>query len=268
MTRLLRPRRAGGWPGTSTGSCARCARPGSRSGTARRSTPRRSSPRSTCSTASSCGTAWPRCCCSARRSGRPSTCCSTCGGRRRPADRLRRRRRRAPTASRGTATRTRPTADDADAGRARCATSCASCCSRATRRRCAGSPARPSARLGQRPAAPSGQSCFSYRVLRALSPETLIASLLAGDAGRAASAAGWPSRSPGRRSPSGWRPSRTRRGRGPAAAGRGEGRRARSPRPPCKPLADQVDFLRAAAGRPRRAAPDRSRRWPAGSPPG
>ena len=31
-----------GWPGTSTASCARCARPGSRSGSARRSTPRRS----------------------------------------------------------------------------------------------------------------------------------------------------------------------------------------------------------------------------------
>src|SRR4029453_5240771 len=76
-----RPQRPAGWPVTSTGSCARCARPGSRSASARRWTPQRSSPSSTCSTASSSGTVSRRCCCSELRSGRRTTCCSPCGGR-------------------------------------------------------------------------------------------------------------------------------------------------------------------------------------------
>ena len=74
---------------------------------------------------------------------------------------------------RGRADRTPPTSPR------RCASSCATCCSTATRTRSGASPGPRSAASGVPTRRPGGSRYFAYRVLRALSPETLIASLLA-----------------------------------------------------------------------------------------
>ena len=94
-------------------------------------------------------------------------------------------------------------------------------------------------RLGRASRSPSGQSFFSYRVLRALSPETLVAAMLAGLLAGERTAAGWPSRSRGR----------------PSGSGIAAFRAASRPR--------------SAAGRPRRRAGTRSQeRRPAAGRPG
>ena len=176
-----RPSPAGS-PGTWTASSGRCATPGSRSASARPSTPREILTRRR--------PARPRA--AAARAGRGA---AAAGG---PAADLRRAVRPVvaavgPAAARpatddadgdgrraGGVHARRAGLDDADLSRADARRSCCSCCSTATRRRCAGSPARPSSCSARGQPSPSGQSFFSYRVLRALSPDTLVAQLLAG----------------------------------------------------------------------------------------
>ena len=84
----------------------------------------------------------------------------------------------------GRAARRHPPRDPADGPapaeptRTSCATSCGRCCWPATTRRCAASPAGPWRCSGRAETQPGRQSWFAYRVLRALSADTLIASLL------------------------------------------------------------------------------------------
>ncbi len=127
---------------------------------------------STCSTARSCAPASPPRWSSGRCTGRRSTLLfdlwwpPAVGDRARPTRAPRRRAGRRA----GRAGRARP---GRAAGRA-----AAAAAGRATTRRCAGSPAGPSRGSGAAEPQPGRQSWFTYRVLRALSPDTLIASLL------------------------------------------------------------------------------------------
>ena len=113
-------------------------------------------------------------------SGRRTTCCSTCGGRcptgprRTTTPRSPRRAPRAASRSRAAPARTTPRWPRP------CATSSSGCCSRATRTRSRRFARRAVDRLGSGQPSPTGQSYFSYRVMRALSPDTLVAQLLAG----------------------------------------------------------------------------------------
>jgi uncharacterized protein len=98
--------------------------------------------------------------------------------------------------------------------------------------------------LGRAPASPSGQSYFGYRVMRALSPDTLVAQLLAGlladgDRGGLAEQV---ARQTVRERLAAFRSAVDAEVRRRAAAERGRDRVARSA---VRPLAEQVDFLRA-----------------------
>ncbi len=98
--------------------------------------------------------------------------------------------------------------------------------------------------LGRAPASPSGQSYFGYRVMRALSPDTLVARLLAGllgDGGRGGLAE-QVARQTVRERLAAFRAAVDTEVRRRAAADRGRERVARSA---VRPLAEQVDFLRA-----------------------
>ena len=98
--------------------------------------------------------------------------------------------------------------------------------------------------LGRAPASPSGQSYFGYRVMRALSPDTLVAQLLAGllgDGGRGGLAEQVARRTVRERLDA-FRAAVDTEVRRRAAADRGRERVARSA---VRPLAEQVDFLRA-----------------------
>ncbi|SDC95060.1 hypothetical protein SAMN05660690_3078 [Geodermatophilus telluris] len=98
--------------------------------------------------------------------------------------------------------------------------------------------------LGRAPASPSGQSYFGYRVMRALSPDTLVAQLLAGllgDGGRGGLAE-QVARQTVRERLAAFRAAVDAEVRRRAAAERGRDRVAKSA---VRPLADQVDFLRA-----------------------
>jgi uncharacterized protein with von Willebrand factor type A (vWA) domain len=102
--------------------------------------------------------------------------------------------------------------------------------------------------LGRAPASPSGQSYFGYRVMRALSPDTLVAQLLAGLLGGAPGEAGrgglaeQVARQTVRERLAAFRAAVDAEVRRRAAAERGRERVARSA---VRPLAEQVDFLRA-----------------------
>jgi uncharacterized protein with von Willebrand factor type A (vWA) domain len=98
--------------------------------------------------------------------------------------------------------------------------------------------------LGQGAPSPSGQSFFSYRVLRALSPETLVAQLLAGllgDAGRGGLAE-QVARQTARERIGSFRAAVEAEVRRRTAEEKGRDKVARNA---VRPLADQVDFLRA-----------------------
>ncbi|MGY1738510.1 vWA domain-containing protein [Geodermatophilus sp. SYSU D00684] len=98
--------------------------------------------------------------------------------------------------------------------------------------------------LGRAPASPSGQSYFGYRVMRALSPDTLVAQLLAGllgDGGRGGLAE-QVARQTVRERLTAFRTAVDAEVRRRAAADRGRDRVAKSA---VRPLAEQVDFLRA-----------------------
>jgi hypothetical protein len=98
--------------------------------------------------------------------------------------------------------------------------------------------------LGRAPASPSGQSYFGYRVMRALSPDTLVAQLLAGllgDGGRGGLAEQVARRTVRERLDA-FRAAVDTEVRRRAAADRGRERVAKSA---VRPLAEQVDFLRA-----------------------
>ena len=98
--------------------------------------------------------------------------------------------------------------------------------------------------LGRAPASPSGQSYFGYRVMRALSPDTRVAQLLAGllgDGGRGGLAE-QVARQTVRERLAAFRAAVDAEVRRRAAAERGRERVARSA---VRPLAEQVDFLRA-----------------------
>jgi uncharacterized protein len=99
-------------------------------------------------------------------------------------------------------------------------------------------------RLGQGQPSPSGQSFFSYRVMRALSPDTLVAQLLAGllaDEARGGLAE-QVARQAVRERLAAFRAAVEAEVRRRTAAEKGRDKIARSA---VKPLADQVDFLRA-----------------------
>ncbi len=98
--------------------------------------------------------------------------------------------------------------------------------------------------LGQGQPSPSGQSFFSYRVLRALSPDTLVAQLLAGLLGdtERGGLAEQVARQRVRERLAAFRAAVEAEVRRRTAAERGRDRVARNA---VKPLADQVDFLRA-----------------------
>ncbi|KQS59941.1 hypothetical protein ASG36_02640 [Geodermatophilus sp. Leaf369] len=98
--------------------------------------------------------------------------------------------------------------------------------------------------LGQGQPSPSGQSFFSYRVLRALSPDTLVAQLLAGLLGDAPRGGldEQVARQTVRERLATFRAAVEAEVRRRSAAERGRDRVARTA---VKPLADQVDFLRA-----------------------
>src|SRR3978361_652584 len=112
--------------------------------------------------------------------------------------------------------------------------------------------------LGRGPPSPSGQSFFSYRVLRALSPDTLVSQLLAGllageeRGGLAEQVA----RQTVRERLAFVRAASEAEGRRRTATEKGRDKVAKSA---LRPLADQVDFLRAQAADlaelPRAAAP-------------
>ncbi|MGY1813685.1 vWA domain-containing protein [Blastococcus sp. SYSU D00820] len=99
-------------------------------------------------------------------------------------------------------------------------------------------------RLGRTPPSPSGQSYFTYRVLRALSPDTLVAQLLAGLMGDAerGGLAEQVARQTVRERLDAFRAAVEAEVRRRQAAERGRDRIAKSA---VRPLADQVDFLRA-----------------------
>jgi uncharacterized protein with von Willebrand factor type A (vWA) domain len=100
------------------------------------------------------------------------------------------------------------------------------------------------ARLGQGQPSPSGQSFFSYRVLRALSPDTLVAQLLAGLLGEAerGGLGEQVARQTVKERLAAFRAAIEAEVRRLTAAEKGRDKVARSA---VKPLADQVDFLRA-----------------------
>jgi uncharacterized protein with von Willebrand factor type A (vWA) domain len=101
--------------------------------------------------------------------------------------------------------------------------------------------------LGQGQPSPSGQSFFSYRVLRALSPDTLVSQLLAGllaDAGRGGLAE-QVARQTVRERLAAFRAAVEAEVRRRTAAEKGRDKVAKNA---LRPLADQVDFLRAQAG--------------------
>ncbi|MCZ2857384.1 vWA domain-containing protein [Blastococcus sp. VKM Ac-2987] len=100
--------------------------------------------------------------------------------------------------------------------------------------------------LGQGQPTPSGQSYFSYRVMRALSPDTLVAQLLAGllgDSGRGGLAE-QVARQTVRDRLAAFRAAVEAEVRRRTAAEKGRDRVAKNA---VRPLADQVDFLRAQA---------------------
>jgi uncharacterized protein len=100
--------------------------------------------------------------------------------------------------------------------------------------------------LGRTAPSPSGQSFFSYRVMRALSPDTLVAQLLAGllgDAGRGGLAE-QVARQTVRERLAAFRAAVEAEVRRRTAAERGRDKVAKNA---VRPLADQVDFLRAQA---------------------
>ena len=100
--------------------------------------------------------------------------------------------------------------------------------------------------LGRTAPSPSGQSFFSYRVMRALSPDTLVARLLAGllgDAGRGGLAE-QVARQTVRERLAAFRAAVEAEVRRRTAAERGRDKVAKNA---VRPLADQVDFLRAQA---------------------
>ncbi|MCA0143922.1 VWA domain-containing protein [Blastococcus sp. LR1] len=100
--------------------------------------------------------------------------------------------------------------------------------------------------LGQGQPTPSGQSYFSYRVLRALSPDTLVAQLLAGLLGDAdrGGLAEQVARQTVRDRVSAFKSAVEAEVRRRTAAEKGRDRVAKNA---VRPLADQVDFLRAQA---------------------
>jgi uncharacterized protein with von Willebrand factor type A (vWA) domain len=100
------------------------------------------------------------------------------------------------------------------------------------------------ARLGQGQPSPSGQSFFSYRVLRALSPDTLVAQLLAGllAEGARGGLAEQVARQTVKERLTAFRAAVEDEVRRRTAAEKGRDKVARNA---VKPLADQVDFLRA-----------------------
>ena len=114
----------------------------------------------------------------------------------------------------------------------------------ATRRRCAGSPGMAVDRLGRGQPSPSGQSFFSYRVLRALSPDTLVAQLLAGllAEGDRGGLAEQVARQTVRERLAAFRAAIEAEVRRRTAAEKGRDKVAKNA---VRPLADQVDFLRA-----------------------
>ncbi|MEU2350049.1 VWA domain-containing protein [Modestobacter sp. NPDC049651] len=99
-------------------------------------------------------------------------------------------------------------------------------------------------RLGAGAPSPSGQSFFSYRVLRALSPDTLVAQLVAGLLGGAdrGGLAEQVARQTARERVAGFTAAVEAEVRRRTAAEKGRERVARNA---VKPLAEQVDFLRA-----------------------
>ncbi|MCW2617345.1 MAG: coxE [Modestobacter sp.] len=98
--------------------------------------------------------------------------------------------------------------------------------------------------LGAGAPSPSGQSFFSYRVLRALSPDTLVAQLLAGLLGEAARGglAEQVARQTAKERIAAFRAAVEAEVRRRTAAEKGREKVARNA---VRPLADQVDFLRA-----------------------
>jgi uncharacterized protein with von Willebrand factor type A (vWA) domain len=100
--------------------------------------------------------------------------------------------------------------------------------------------------LGQGQPTPSGQSYFSYRVLRALSPDTLVSQLLAGLLGDAdrGGLAEQVARQTVRDRVSAFKSAVEAEVRRRTAAEKGRDRVAKNA---VRPLADQVDFLRAQA---------------------
>src|SRR4051812_38761594 len=99
-------------------------------------------------------------------------------------------------------------------------------------------------RLGQGQPSPSGQSFFSYRVMRALSPDTLVSQLLAGllNGGEKGGLAEQVARQTIRERLAAFRAAIEAEVRRRSAEQRGRDRVAKSA---VRPLADQVDFLRA-----------------------
>jgi uncharacterized protein len=100
--------------------------------------------------------------------------------------------------------------------------------------------------LGRTTPSPSGQSFFSYRVMRALSPDTLVAQLLAGLLGDAerGGLAEQVARQTVRERLAAFRAAVEAEVRRRTAAERGRDKVAKNA---VRPLADQVDFLRAQA---------------------
>jgi uncharacterized protein with von Willebrand factor type A (vWA) domain len=98
--------------------------------------------------------------------------------------------------------------------------------------------------LGAGAPSPSGQSFFSYRVLRALSPDTLVAQLLAGllGEGQRGGLAEQVARQTARERITAFRTAVEAEVRRRTAAEKGRDKVARNA---VRPLADQVDFLRA-----------------------
>jgi uncharacterized protein with von Willebrand factor type A (vWA) domain len=101
--------------------------------------------------------------------------------------------------------------------------------------------------LGQGQPSPSGQSFFSYRVLRALSPDTLVSKLLAGllAEGDRGGLAEQVARQTARERVTAFRAAIEAEVRRRTAAEKGRDKVAKNA---VRPLADQVDFLRAQAG--------------------
>src|SRR3954465_1172636 len=102
-------------------------------------------------------------------------------------------------------------------------------------------------RLGRGQPSPSGQSFFSYRVLRALSPDTLVAQLLAGllTEGDRGGVAEQVARQTVRERLAAFRAAIEAEVRRRTATEKGRDKVAKNA---VRPLADQVDFLRAQSG--------------------